>query len=139
MKNKLLMSNYNPETKVSQAVIKNKEGIFLGVAYCHPDDTPSTMAGCRYAEARAHLKCVEAKMDKINMQIKGLKDLENIYKDKKSCSLDSPEARTLRKQIYILEKDKSELKIKHENMKKALRKAMDDRDNLLVKMNKKGE
>ena len=38
MKNKIIYSDYNPETGKSVVTIRNKFGTFTGYAFLHPDE-----------------------------------------------------------------------------------------------------
>lgn len=140
MKTKLVKADFNPDTGISQAIIRNKYGTFLGIAQCHPEeDRISSFTGCRYAEARAHINCVNTQIVNINSKLKALSDLEKVFSQKKYTNYDSPEWETLRKIIYQLKKEKNDLVERRNSMKAALKKSMDVRDEYFEKLAKKGE
>lgn len=139
MKNKIIYSDFNLENGSSVVIIENKKfGCFEGRAQLHPEDRDhlSTFAGCRYAEARANIACVQHQKKLKADEIKTLTDFEKILKNKKDYNHHSMEARTLRKRIYALKEEKQQLKDLENSMKKALRKTMDDRDTFM-KLTKK--
>lgn len=111
MKNNLIYSNYDNETGVSKVIIENKYGIFEDVALLHPDDKiyESNFFGCQIAEARCMIQTRKAQIEEINFKIKTLQTFENVLKNSKHYNPQSFECRKLRKQIYLLNKEKQDL------------------------------
>ena len=111
MKNKLLYSNYDKTTGMSTVIVKNKYGVFKEEAFLHPEDKEyeSSYFGCQIAEARCMIKTRKAQIENLNLQIKALKNFENVLKNSKHYTPDSFECRKLRKQIYALNKQKQHL------------------------------
>jgi hypothetical protein len=135
MRNKIIYSEYNPETGDSIVVIHNKLGEFYGTASLHPEDKDiaSSFVGCRYAEVRAHISCEQYKKEMIDIQIKALKDFENILKGRWNYNEDSMETRRLRKRMHELKAERKKISEKIAALKKALRASMDERDAFVKK------
>lgn len=132
MKNKLAYANFNAETGISDVVIKNKNGCFMGMATCHPEEEAiSEYTGCRYAEIRANIKAVQYEKRMVNAAIKELEDFEKILKSLKGYNPNSIEARRLRRRIHEKKEERIFLQTAIIAMKNALKKAMDERDAFL--------
>lgn len=103
MKTKIIWSNYDENTGISNVHIATELGVFKGKAKLHDEDKKiaSNFAGCNIAEARAVQKYLQAKIKNVKEQIKGLKHLENVLKNINSYNPNSIENRKLRHQIYI--------------------------------------
>jgi hypothetical protein len=138
MKNKLLVADFNKETGESIVIISNKHGEFTGFAHMHPEDAPyiSNLVGCRYAEARAHIACIQHQKNILNHKIKALQDFEKTIMYMKDYNKDSLEARQLRKRIYNLKRERTKLVNKITSAKQALKESMDKRDAYLKNVNK---
>lgn len=134
MKNKLIYADYNPTTGVSAVLIRNRYGTFQGYAKCHPEEeAPSTFAGCRYAEARAHIKSITYQIEMLRHQINELKTFENILKSMKNYDASSMENKRLRKRIHELTAERNEKKALAQSMKTALKKTMKAHDEYIKK------
>lgn len=109
MKIKIIDTLYDIETRTSTVIINTDLGKFTGKAKLHEEDEDiqSSFAGYNYAEARAVIKYMKTKAKNIGFQIKGLKDCEQAMKNKKDYNHHSVEARTVRKQIKILEAERN--------------------------------
>lgn len=137
MKNKLAYANFNAETGISDVVIKNKNGSFMGIATCHPEEEAiSEYTGCRYAEIRANIKAVQYEKRMVNAAIKELEDFEKILKSLKDYNPHSVEARRLRRRIHEKKEERIFLQTAIIAMKNALKRAMDERDAFLEKQKK---
>jgi regulator of replication initiation timing len=137
MKNKLIYADYDPATGVSAVLIRNRYGTFQGYAKCHPEEeAPSTFAGCRYAEARAHIESMTYQIALLKAQIDELKTFENILKSMKGYDASSMENKRLRKRIHELNAERNEKKKLAAAMKKALKKSMAEHDEYIEKHKK---
>lgn len=134
MKNKLIYADYDPTTGVSAVLIRNRYGTFQGYAKCHPEEeAPSTFAGCRYAEARAHIESMTYQIEMLRHQINELKTFENILKSMKNYDASSMENKRLRKRIHELTAERNEKKALAQSMKTALKKTMKEHDEYIEK------
>lgn len=111
MKSKLLYSDYDKPSGISTVVVSNKYGIFEGRATLHPEDKKyeSSFFGCRIAEARCTIAILKEQRQQLKAQIKTLTDFEKNLKGQKQYNPHSFECRKLRKQIYILVKEKEKI------------------------------
>lgn len=84
---------------------------YYGLAECHPDDIPlfSQRVGERLAYNRASIDYLREERDKINEQIKSLKNLLSIYNQSQKTNKESYEYKMLQRQINIYIKDSKEL------------------------------
>ncbi|MGN0992828.1 MAG: hypothetical protein ACI4PE_02780 [Bacilli bacterium] len=141
MKIKLVQSNYDKETGISIATINTDYGIFSGSAKLHQEDKhiESSFAGCCYAETRAILKYMKYRLKLVNEQIKALENCKKVLENKKTYNHNSTENRTIRKQIYILNKQKLEWKKKINSLSNRLLENMNQRDKFIQALKKKGE
>lgn len=138
MKSKLIHADYNAENGISQVVIENRNGCFMGIAQCHEEEeAPSDYAGCRIAEARAHIKSAQFEKNILNWKIKELEDFEKILKSLKDYNPDCLEARRLRRRIHELKAERKAKIILIASMKDAVTKALDERDAYFAKKNSK--
>lgn len=134
MKYKLIHAEFFPETGESEVAIENKNGIFIGLAQCHPEEQhPSKFAGCRIAEVRAHIQAAQYEKKILNYQIKELQNFEKILKGLKNYNPNSLEARRLRRRIHELKEEKNKKNNLILSMKRSLKKSMDERDELIKK------
>ena len=140
MKSKLIYANYFPETGESEVAIKNKRGVFVGHAQCHPEEeAPSDYAGCRYAEIRANIEAIKCEKRIVNFAIKELEDFEKILKSLKDYNPNSVEARRLRRRIHEKKEERIFLQTAIIAMKNTLKKVMNERDALIEKRKKESE
>ena len=119
MKSILLDSAYNKETGVSFVKVRNKYGEFGATARLHPEDKDfeSTFFGCQLAEAKCTIKTYQTRVNKINEHIKALENFEKTLKNLKDYNPHSIECCKLRKQIYLLKKEKCNLLQSIQNIK----------------------
>lgn len=112
MKTKLVYSHYDPKTKMSKVIINTKYGLFSDTSFLREEDKEieSTFRGCQYAEIKAIRKAHKAEIAEINIKIKALQDFEKILKNMKEYNEHSFEVKRLRKEIYILQRKKKQLK-----------------------------
>lgn len=103
MKTKMINSNYDRETRISEATVVNNYGTFTGYATCHPDDSISSFFGCSLAESRANLKAFREERKIIRFQIKALKEAYGMFSNAKNFYVNCNEARKMRKYIKMKE------------------------------------
>lgn len=141
MRIKLLNSNYDEDTGISNVTILTEYGEFSGTSKLHEEDKQisSSFAGCQYAEMKAIIKYMKYKIKIINERIKGLDDCRKILKGKKTYNHNSDENRTIRKQIYILNNQKQELKDKVFSLHKKMINSMEQREKIIKKIQNKGD
>lgn len=107
MKYKLIDSSFNEKNGVSYVKIKTKLGIFEGIAKRHPKDMDiqSNFFGCKLAELRAIKKCFLKNKKEIKNKQLFLENLINNLQLLKNYNHNSVEARFVRKQYFILQKE----------------------------------
>ena len=116
--------------------MKNKL-VYADYAKCHPEEeAPSSFAGCRYAEARAHIESMTYQIALLKAQIDELKTFENILKSMKGYDASSMENKRLRKRIHELTAERNEKKALAQSMKVALKKTIADHDAYVEKHKK---
>lgn len=133
MKTKLISANYNKETGVSTATVRNKYGTFTAMSTLHPADAhiASSFAGCQYAETKAIIKSLKAAAKEIQLQIKTLIDFEKILKSKKDYNPHAMEARRLRRRIYELQEEYKTMKNRIQLAEETLFKVFNSREEAL--------
>lgn len=141
MKIKLLNSNYDENTGISNVTILTEYGQFSGTSKLHEEDRyiSSSFAGCQYAEMKAIIKYMKYKVKIINERIKGLDNCRKALENKKNYNYNSDENRTIRKQIYILNKQKQELKNKIFSLHDRMMRNMEQREKIINKIKNKGD
>lgn len=141
MRIKLINSNYDEETGISTAVINTDYGQFEGTSKLHEEDKhiSSTFAGCQYAETRAIEKYMKYRIKLITEQITSLENCKKVLMNKKDYEHNSVENRTIRKQIYLLNKQKTDWKERLSSLHFKLLDSMEKREQLINKMQKKGD
>ena len=102
MKNKLIYSNFDPETGISTVTIQNKYGHFTGTAKLDEEDKkhPSKFQGCEYAESKAIIEYLNKRIALLKTENKGLMNCYSEMKQSSHFNKDSYEAKTIRKQIW---------------------------------------
>lgn len=103
MKTKMINSNFDRETRISETTVTNSYGTFTGYATCHPDDNVSSFFGCSLAEYRANLKAFREERKIIRFQIKALKEAYGMFSNAKNFNANCNEARKMRKYIKMKE------------------------------------
>lgn len=141
MKIKLLNSNYDENIGISNVTILTEYGQFSGTSKLHEEDRhiSSSFAGCQYAEMKAIIKYMKYKVKIINERIKGLDNCRKTLENKKNYNHNSDENRTIRKQIYILNKQKQELKNKIFSLHDRMMRNMEQREKIINKIKNKGD
>ena len=108
MKIKMIKSNFDEITGISEVTIATDIGEFSGTSKLHDEDRniSSSFAGCQYAEMRAVIKYMKRKMHDLDMQIKGLTDFQSSLKCRKDYNHIAIENSKARRRIYELNKQK---------------------------------
>lgn len=133
MKIKLIDSWYNEEDGISYAKIRTDYGEFEGYSELHEEDADiaSRYAGCQYAETRAVLKYMKKRIQILAYQIQALINCQKQIEGRATCSKDSAESRTLRKQIYILQSEKKDWQSRLDSLSTKLLDMMNNRGNII--------
>lgn len=141
MKIKMIKSNFDEMTGISEVTIATDIGEFSGTSKLHDEDRniSSSFAGCQYAEMKAIIKYMKYRVKIINERIKGLDNCRKTLENKKNYNHNSDENRTIRKQIYILNKQKQELKNKISSLHDRMMRNMEQREKIINKIKNKGD
>ena len=133
---KLIYSNYDPETGISIVRIQTPHGTFKGKARVHPNDIniASHYAGCKYAEIRAYIRYYKFLAKLKQSAIEEIKKLYNKFYD----SFDTPNKILYwtKDVINDLTKEKEEYLATAAEYQKDLKLLIDQRDEILKKINK---
>lgn len=80
---KLISSNYDEESGISNIIIATEIGNFYGYAFLHPDDknVASSFLGCEIAEYRATIEYFREKLKRINISLNTLYELQYALND----------------------------------------------------------
>lgn len=130
---KTIASDYNEETGISKVTVATDLGLITGYASLHPDDKDiaSHFAGCRYAEMRAGIKYMKAKIQIVKYQLEPLKKIYNSLINNKSYNKNNKGIRLLEKEIYTFEDDIETYKTNIKTLTERLQKAIDTRPNIV--------
>ena len=136
MKIKLIESNFDRETGVSYAKIQTDYGVFVGSAKLHEEDKEyvSSFAGCHYAETRAIIAYMKHRVKLLNERIESLENCKKVLENRKEYDHNSVENRTIRKQIYLLKKQKAEWIQRISSLSEKLYQMMMQRDKVVIKL-----
>ena len=112
MKWKIVNADFNRETGISKVKIITNLGEFEGSSKLHEEDKDiiSNYEGCRYAEIRALIKYFKAKIKNQEIKIKTINNLIGNMEKLYNYAKNTPEARFIRKQYYIEQKNLQDLK-----------------------------
>lgn len=136
---KTIDSDFNEETGISKVTVATDLGLFTGYSSLHPDDKDivSNFAGCRYAEMRAGIKYMKAKIKISQYQLQPLKKIYHSLINNKSYNKNNKGIRLLEKEIYTLEDDIETYKTNVKTLTERLQTAINSRDNIVRDMIKK--
>ena len=137
---KTIGSEYDEQTGLSTVTLATDLGLFDGFAQLHPDDKEiaSHYAGCRYAEMRAGIKYMKAKVRVAKYKLEPLYKIYNELKQQKSYDENNKGIKLLQKEIYILEDEIKTFTNHVETLTTRLNEAIKNRPELVEKMvNKK--
>lgn len=141
MKIKMIKSNFDEITGISEVTIATDIGEFSGTSKLHDEDRniSSSFAGCQYAETRAVIKYMKRKMHDLDMQIKGLTDFQSSLKCRKDYNHISIENSKARRRIYELNKQKEIWKKRMNSLYGRMLRNMEQREKVIEKIINKGD
>lgn len=141
MKIKIIKSDFDRKTGISTVIIQTNLGKFIGLSKLHEEDKPyeSSFAGCQYAEMRAIIKYMKARIQKISNEIIGLEKGIKMLMNLKDYNKDSLENRKLRKQLYIMKQEKKDWEERLKSLSDRLYKKMNERVAFIKRIEKEKE
>lgn len=141
MKIKMIKSNFDEITGISEVTIATDIGEFSGTSKLHDEDRniSSSFAGCQYAEMRAVIKYMKRKMHDLDMQIKGLTDFQSSLKCRKDYNHISIENSKARRRIYELNKQKEIWEKRIDSLYERMLRNMEQREKVIEKIINKGD
>ena len=141
MKIKMIKSNFDEITGISEVTIATDIGEFSGTSKLHDEDRniSSSFAGCQYAEMRAVIKYMKRKIHDLDMQIKGLTDFQSSLKCRKDYNHISIENSKARRRIYELNKQKEIWKKRMNSLYERMLRNMEQREKVIEKIINKGD
>ena len=141
MKIKMIKSNFDEITGISEVTIATDIGEFSGTSKLHDEDRniSSSFAGCQYAEMRAVIKYMKRKMHDLDMQIKGLTDFHSSLKCRKDYNHISIENSKARRRIYELNKQKEIWEKRMNSLYERMLRNMEQREKVIEKIINKGD
>ena len=141
MKIKMIKSNFDETTGISEVTIATDIGEFSGTSKLHDEDRniSSSFAGCQYAEMRAVIKYMKRKMHDLDMQIKGLTDFQSSLKCRKDYNHISIENSKARRRIYELNKQKEIWEKRMNSLYERMLRNMEQREKVIEKIINKGD
>ena len=131
---------YDPIDGTAQCDIYYKNTVFTGVAKCHPDDLDfsSERTGCYIAETRAIIKGLQYQRDcEIKPALAALTHLYSNMKTSKYYNPKSYEAKMLRNQIRVFEKELTAINNDLASERKNLRDYLKQKDKIYAKLRAK--
>lgn len=141
MKIKMIKSNFDEITGISEVTIATDIGEFSGTSKLHDEDRniSSSFAGCQYAEMRAVIKYMKRKIHDLDMQIKGLTDFQSSLKCRKDYNHISIENSKARRRIYELNKQKEIWEKRINSLHERMLRNMEQREKVIEKIINKGD
>ena len=141
MKIKMIKSNFDEITGISEVTIATDIGEFSGTSKLHDEDRniSSSFAGCQYAEMRAVIKYMKRKIHDLDMQIKGLTDFQSSLKCRKDYNHISIENSKVRRRIYELNKQKEIWEKRINSLHERMLRNMEQREKVIEKIINKGD
>lgn len=141
MKIKMIKSNFDEITGISEVTIATDIGEFSGTSKLHDEDRniSSSFAGCQYAEMRAVIKYMKRKIHDLDMQIKGLTDFQSSLKCRKDYNHISIENSKARRRIYELNKQKEIWDKRINSLYERMLRNMEQREKVIEKIINKGD
>ena len=141
MKIKMIKSNFDEITGISEVTIATDIGEFSGTSKLHDEDRniSSSFAGCQYAETRAIIKYMKRKMHDLDMQIKGLTDFQSSLQCRKDYNHISIENSKARRRIYELNKQKEIWEKRINSLYERMLRNMEQREKVIEKIVNKGD
>ena len=141
MKIKMIKSNFDEITGISEVTIATDIGEFSGTSKLHDEDRniSSSFAGCQYAEMRAVIKYMKRKIHDLDMPINGLTDFQSSLKCRKDYNHISIENSKARRRIYELNKQKEIWEKRINSLYKRMLRNMEQREKVIEKIINKGD
>ena len=141
MKIKMIKSNFDEITGISEVTIATDIGEFSGTSKLHDEDRniSSSFAGCQYAEMRAVIKYMKRKIHDLDMQIKGLTDFQSSLKCRKDYNHICIENSKARRRIYELNKQKEIWEKRMNSLYERMLRNMEQREKVIEKIINKGD
>lgn len=141
MKIKMIKSNFDEITGISEVTIATDIGEFSGTSKLHDEDRniSSSFAGCQYAEMRAVIKYMKRKIHDLDMQIKGLTDFQSSLKCRKDYNHICVENSKARRRIYELNKQKEIWEKRMNSLYERMLRNMEQREKVIEKIINKGD
>ena len=141
MKIKMIKSNFDEITGISEVTIATDIGEFSGTSKLHDEDRniSSSFAGCQYAEMRAVIKYMKRKMHDLDMQIKGLTDFQSSLKCRKDYNHICVENSKARRRIYELNKQKEIWEKRMNSLYERMLRNIEQREKVIEKIINKGD
>lgn len=135
---KIVSSGFDKETGISHVTIQTPKGTYTGYSNLQEEDKPYTsqMAGCRYAEIKAHIKMLEAEIKEIKTQLHAFERFYNNASRSWRFNESGYEARKMRREMHSFRDKIKELEKLKEDMHKTLMDAVDSRQKEIQQLNK---
>ena len=136
----MIYFNYNDGK--AECIIRNKNNVFVGEAYCHPkdDDFKSERVGLCIAEARAYIKQLCHKRDNILLpQLQILNHLYDNISRSKNFEPKSYEAKMIRSQIKAIEKNLATINTEIQDERHFLKEYIDGKENFYQRIRAKNQ
>lgn len=138
----MMKNEYSYENGSATYTMYYKGQKFVGKAECHPDDEDmiSERVGLTIAETRAAIEVVRfIKEFEIQPQLKVLKHLYSNMRTSKYYNPNSYEAKMLRSQIRVIEKELTTINNQLADERKFLRDYIDGKDKLYQRLRAKNQ
>lgn len=122
MKYKIKYSEYNSNTGVSKVLISTDLGIFEGKTILHNEDKDiaSAFQGCTYAEVRAIIEYLKAKLNKMNTEVNTLDNLLINLKQLRCYNDEAKEMNFIKNELNYKKEIYNKIKNQLELIKKGL-------------------
>ena len=133
---------WDPATGTATCTINTGKHKFFAMSRCHPDDMDmiSERTGCCIAEARAYIKALRFKRDhEIQPKLDVLRHLYNNMQTSKYFNSKSYEAKMLRSQIGVIEKELAAVSQDLAEEKKYLKEYIDKKDKFYKRLRAKNQ
>lgn len=135
---KIVDSGFDKETGISYVTIQNSKGQYTGYSTLQEDDRKyiSQMAGCRYAEIKAHIKMIEAEIKELKVQLHAFERFYNNASKSWRFNKNGYEARKMRREMHGFKDKITELEELKTSMHNTLMTAIDNRQKEIEQFHK---
>lgn len=135
---KIVSSGFNQETGISHVTIQTPKGSYTGYSNLQDEDKKyvSQMAGCRYAEIKAHMKMLDAEIKEIKSQLHAFERFYNNVSRSYKFNENGYEARKMRKEMHGFRDKIKELENLKADMHKTFMDAVDNRQKKIQQLNR---